>query len=397
MRATSGSNALASEVLLTADNRRIIIAAIVTTSFVGMGLSLMIPLLSLELERMGASTTVNGLSTAVGGVANVLIAPLVPAFSAWFGQKRFLAANVLMLAASVLVFKLMPSIAAWFVIRFFFGAAIGTMFVLSEFWITASAPEARRGVIMGIYATVLAIGFAAGPAILALTGTQGWPPYLACAGLVLLAIAPVVIAPANVPPIDRTPTPRLFSLIAVAPVATLAALMFGALETGMFNQLPLYGVRVGLSETQAALLVTIAALGNLLLQIPLGALSDRMDRRLLLLACTSIGVVGALAIPMLQAGTLPFNALLFVWGGVIGAIYTVGLAHLGSRFPASEVAAANAVFIMLYSFGMIVGPPFVGAAMETFGTWGFPLSLAAMLGAYGALIVWRMAKSASHA
>lgn len=372
------------------DTRRTILAAILTISFVGMGLSLMIPLLALEMERMGASPTVNGLSTALAGVGNIVIAPLVPALSARFGQKRFLAANVIILILSTLAFPLFPSVPAWFLIRFVFGASIGAMFVLSEFWITASAPEARRGLIMGIYATVLATGFAFGPAVLWLTGTAGWTPYLACAGLLTLALAPVAIAPARVPPIEDTPRPRVLHLVGVAPVATLAALMFGALETGMFSQLPLWGVRVGLSETQAALLVTVMALGNLLLQVPIGMISDRMDRRALLLACSMFGLVGMLVVPLLPAQGLALKALLFLWGGVTGAIYTVGLAHLGSRFPANEVAAANAAFVMLYSFGMIAGPPVVGAAMEFGGVNGFPLSLAVLLAAYAALIVARM-------
>ena len=372
------------------DTRRTILAAILTISFVGVGLSLMIPLLSLEMERMGASPSLNGLSTAVAGVANIVIAPLVPGLSARFGQKRFMAAAVLVLALSSLAFPLLPSIPAWFVIRFIFGAAIGVLFVLSEFWITASAPEAQRGLVMGIYATVLATGCALGPAVLWLTGTQGWPPYLACAGLMLLALLPVAIAPARVPPIEDTPKPALLRLIALAPVATLAALMFGALETGMFSQLPLWGVRVGLGETEAALLVTVMALGNLLLQVPLGMVSDRMDRRKLLLLCTLFGVVGMLLMPLFAPAGLMLKGLLFFWGGVTGAIYTVGLAHLGARFPASEVAAANAAFIMLYSFGMIAGPPFVGTAMELGGVHGFPLALAAMLAAYAALIAARM-------
>jgi MFS family permease len=386
----AGSSALPSD--FSAETRRVIIAAILTISVVGVGLSMTIPLLSLELERMGASPLVNGLSTAVGGIGNIFIAPLVPWLSGRMGQKRFLAVAVLILAASVLALWLLRSIPAWFVLRFVFGAAIGVLFVMSEFWITASAPEAQRGIIMGIYATVLALGFAAGPALLSLTGTSGFAPYVACAGLIVLALLPVYVAPARVPPIEGTPHLSVLTLVKVAPIATLAALVFGAIETGMFNQLPLYGIRLGLDDRQAALLVTVAALGNLALQVPIGALSDRMDRRMVLWSCAIIGMLGLILMPSLDPKGWTFLFLLFSWGGVVGAIYTVGLAHLGSRFPASEVAAANAVFVMLYSFGMIVGPPIAGAAMDQIGPAGFPLSLAAMLGAYALLIGWRMAR-----
>ena len=375
---------------LSAETRRIILAAILIISAVGMGLSLMLPLLSLELERMGASSTLNGLNTAVGGIANIVIAPLVPMLARRLGQKRFIALAIAVLILSVLLFRLLPGIGPWFVLRFGFGAAIGALFVLSEFWITASAPEARRGTIMGIYATVLATGFAAGPAVLALTGTVGWPPYLACAALMLLAALPLWITPALLPPIETSPHPRVLPLVRTAPVATLAALMFGAIESGSFSQFPIYGLRLGLGDTEAALLVTWTALGNLLFQIPIGWLSDRMDRRKVLLGCALLGALGTGLMVLLPATSPGFLALLFVWGGVTGAIYTVGLAHLGSRFSGGEIAVANAAFVMLYSAGMIVGPPIVGAAMDGLGTAGFPLGLGGLLAGYALLVGWRL-------
>lgn len=374
--------------------RAVIIAAILTISAVGTGLSLMLPLLAIELERMGASATLNGLNTAVAGLANIVVAPLVPPFAARFGQRRLLLLCLAGLIATILAFPLLPSVAAWFVLRFVFGLAIGALFVLSEFWITVSAPEARRGLIMGIYATVLALGFAVGPAVLALTGTAGWLPYLACAGLMALAIPPFALLPGAMPPIGDAPHPRVLPLIRLAPVATLAALMFGALETGSFSQLPLYGLRRGLDDSGAALLVTWQALGNLAFQIPIGWLSDRVDRRKVLLACALAGAAGALALIVLPLPGLAFIAVLVAWGGITGAIYTVGLAHLGSRFAGADVAVANAVFVMLYSTGMILGPPLAGLGMDLAGPSGLPLTLALLLIAYALLVAARIRRPA---
>ena len=376
-----------------AERLRTILAAILTISLVGVGLSLMIPLLSLEMERMGASSSLNGTNTAVGGLANIVIAPLIPVIAARMGQKQLFGAMITLLVASVLLFALIPSIPVWFLIRFLFGMSIGGMFVMSEFWISASAPEARRGLVMGIYSTVLAIGFATGPTLLAVTGTTGWPPYLVCAGLMAASVIPLLIAPASLPHIEDAPHPRVLPLVRVAPVATLAALVFGALETGGFSLFPLYGLRLGLDEKSAALLVTYAALGNLMFQIPIGWLSDHADRRLVLLACAGFGAAGAAVMPLLPASGLPFIALLIVWGGITGAIYTVGLAHLGSRFTGSGIVVANAVFIMLYSIGMVVGPLMIGIAMDLGGPAGFSAALTAGLAGYAALILYRVLKT----
>lgn len=375
------------------ERRRAILAAILTISAVGTGLSLMLPLLSLELERMGATSTLNGLNTAVGGIANIVIAPLVPMLARRLGQKAFVATALCVLTGSVLLFHLLPNIPVWFLLRFSFGGAIGALFVISEFWIAASAPEERRGLIMGIYATVLALGFAAGPVALALVGTVGWPPYLACAGLITAALVPLWLVPGRLPSIEGNAHPKVLPLVRVAPVATLAALAFGALESAAFSQLPVYGLRSGLQESQAALLVTWAALGNLAFQIPIGWLSDRADRRLVLAACAGLGGLGCLAMLLLPVAGTAFLILLFVWGGITGAIYTVGLAHLGSRFSGGEIAVANAAFVVLYSVGMTVGPPLAGVSMDVAGAAGLPLGLAAMLLAYALMVAGRIAQT----
>ncbi len=98
---------------------------------------------------------------------------------------------------------------------------------------------------------------------------------------------------------------------------------FGAIETGGFAILPIYGLRTGFDAESAALLVSVLALGNVALQLPLGLLADRMDKRLLLILIAMLGAVGAAALPLLAGLGLAFHALLFVWGGLMGGLYTV--------------------------------------------------------------------------
>ncbi|HSP24644.1 MAG TPA: MFS transporter, partial [Saliniramus sp.] len=171
-----------------------IAAAIGCITAVGIGLSLSVPLLSLEMERMGASNTLIGINTAVAGVAAIMVVPFVPKLAARVGVLTLLWLAVGLAALSLIAFKVVFDIFWWFPIRFLFSIALGTMFVLSEFWINSAAPPARRGFVMGIYATVLALGFAAGPAVLALVGTSGWPPYIAGSILCCLAALPLLLA-----------------------------------------------------------------------------------------------------------------------------------------------------------------------------------------------------------
>jgi MFS family permease len=367
-------------------------AAIACVTAVGIGLSLSVPLLSLEMERMGVSGTLIGLNTAIAGIASICVVPFVPRLGARIGILPLLWSCVAIGTASLIGFKALFSFGWWFPLRFVFSAALGALFVLSEYWINAAAPPRRRGLVMGVYATVLALGFAAGPGLLALVGTVGWPPYLAGAALFALAGVPLILARGLSPDLGRGTGRSVASFVMAVPSATVGALVFGAAETGGFALLPVYGLQIGFDAGAAAFLVSVMALGNVAFQIPIGLLSDRVaDRRRLLLALATVGVVGAALIPLASAEARLLYLVLFVWGGVTGALYTVGLAHLGARFTGADLASANAAFILLYNVGLVIGPPIAGAGMDALPPHGFPLSLAGFFAFYVAVVLWRLA------
>jgi MFS family permease len=369
--------------------RSTIAAAILLITLVGLSLSLFIPLLAIEMERMGLSGTMSGLNTAVAGVGTLATVPFVPKLAQRFGLERVILTALAAAAVLAMGFHLLP-FWTWFPLRFGFGAAVGTLFVVSEYWITASAPAERRGMVMGIYATMLSLGFAAGPLVMYVTGTQGVAPYLAGAAIYVLAAVPLLLARGKAPGIAGESHGSVARYMAAVPVATFAGLTFGAVETGSFALFPVYGIRNGLGETSAAMLISIVTAGNVVSQIPLGWLADRADRRKVLLLCAAVGVAGCVAMPFALPNLGVFYAVLFVWGGFIGGIYTVGLAHLSTRYTGAELANANAAFVMLYSIGLILGPPLVGLGIDLAGIHGFAWALAAMLAAYAALVLARI-------
>ncbi|MHC2103369.1 MFS transporter [Methylobacterium sp.] len=355
-----------------------ITAAIACVTVVGIGLSLSIPLLSIELERRGASSTLIGLNTAVAGIASICTVPFVPRLAARIGVAPLLCLALVVGAVSLAAFPMVPGIALWFPLRFVFSATLGALFVLSEYWINAAAPPERRGLVMGIYATVLAAGFAVGPALLALVGTEGLPPYLTGAALMLAGGLPIVLARGLSPTIEHGSGRSLLAYLRFAPGALLAALAYGAVETGIFAILPLYGLRLGYDAQGAAGLVSLIALGNVLFQIPFGWLADRVDRGAVLLGAGLAGAAGSALIPLASGSPLALGLVLFAWGGIAGTLYTVGLTTLGDRVPASDLAGANAAFVVLYNVGLMLGPPLIGGGLDLVPPHGFAWALLAL-------------------
>lgn len=370
-----------------------IAAAIAAISVVGLGLALSIPLLAFELHDRGVSSTWIGINTAVGGLATIALAPFLPDLVRRLGAGPLLLASILSAALSLLAFKFTASFILWFPLRFIFGAALCVLFVVSEFWINAAAPNHRRGLVIGIYGTVLSVGFAGGPAILSLVGTQGWAPYVCGAAFFALAGIPVLIGASGAPEIEKENTSGgVWTLMRIAPAATLAAFIFGAVETGLINFLPLYGLRRGIDEGEAALLLTVAELGNVALQLPLGLLSDRVDRRRLLLACGIVGVLGSFLLPALAIDGWALWIAAFFTTGIVAGLYTVGLALLGARFDGAALATANAAFVMLYSIGLAVGPMAVGGGMQLLDPHGFAWTIGGFLLLYVLVVagqIWR--------
>jgi MFS family permease len=367
-------------------------AAIASISVVGIAIGLGVPLLSFILEGRGHSATMIGLNTAVAGIASIAAAPLATPLAARFGVVWTMLAMIVVGAMAFLGFYFATSFWMWFPLRAILHVALTVLFILSEFWISMSAPPHRRGFVLGVYATVLSLGFAFGPWLYAQMGSTGFLPFGVTFVVVLLAAIPVLAAAGESPKIHSGEEPvGFFRYIWLVPTATAAVLVFGAVETGGFALFPIYGNRIGYSESDAALLLSMIGLGNVILQIPIGMLSDRIgDRRILLAACAAVGLMGMLALPWFSTNWTIAATVLFVWGGVVAALYTVGLAHLGTRLTGRELASANAAFVFCYGFGMLVGPQVIGIGMDLFGPDGFGYSLALFFAAYIMLAVLRI-------
>ena len=371
---------------------RSVIAAIATISVVGTGLGLSGPLLSLLMEKEGISSSVIGANTAVSGLAAIIATPYVTAIAKRFGVVRTIAFSIVMSALALLSLYFTDPIPTWFVLRFILSLFLCILFVLSEFWINHAANEKSRGIILGIYGTILSVGFATGPAIVSFVGIDGILPFAIGAIIFLVALFPALAAKSGQPVIETSEkTPSLLPYLFVVPLATAAGFVFGAAEQSQLSLLPVYGTSTGMGTAEAALLLTVLGVGNIVFQIPLGMWSDHVrDRRSILLLCGIGGVAGAFLLPLASQSVWQTYLVVFLWGGVIGGLYTVGLAHLGSRLTGSDLAQANAAFVLCYAMGMTIGPQIVGFTMDTFGNFGFSIGLAIIFAAYLGIYGWRM-------
>jgi MFS family permease len=356
-----------------AERWRSLVAVIASVLGVGVSFGALVPLMALILEQRGIDAAVIGLNSSMFPLAVLLVTPYLPRVVARIGTMQSILLGLAITVAAVLLLPLFPQLWAWFALRFIIGAGAALHWLVSETWMNLIATERTRGTIMGVYATVLAGGFALGPVLLQITGTEGWIPFLLAAAAIAASALPLLLGIGLAPPLSAHRGRSLWHMVRAAPVAMAASLAGGLTDAAAFVLLPLYGLRVGFEQSTAVLLLTVFTAGNLVLQIPIGWIADRVSRRRVLMACAGAGVLGSALLPATLGSPVLLWALLFLWGGTIFAFYTVGLSLLGQSFPAGQFAAANASFIVLYELGSVTGPVIGGAAMDLMGPHGMLL------------------------
>ena len=358
---------------------RNLIAVIVTMAGATFSYSFTFPLLSLMMERRGFDSTLIGLNTAAEAVAIFAVAPLAPMLLRRLGTSGLMLGAIALRLASFLALPLLPDPSYWFILRFVMGGAASLMWIVSEAWINEVVPEHTRGRILALYTMAVAGGYALGPFVLAQTGSEGWLPFLTAAAIMTGAIAATLAAHGHAPRLDGNRSAALPAYFLLAPLVMLCCFVVSAVDIIFVTFLPIYGPNLGLEADRALYLLTVLGIGGIVLQYPIGWLADRMDRRVLTLIIAAILLGGGAALPFVLSRPPIDLAFMFVLGGLVSALYTMGNILMGERFRGGDLAAASTLFAVMWSLGSLIGPPSGGLALDIAPIYGLPAAMTLMV------------------
>lgn len=381
---SSGPGSRAGPAPSAGERLRGLIAVYASTYGVSLVFGYQPPLVAFRLERAGASAFDIGAVTAATTLAVMLCGPLYPRLIARLGLRRACALGTLGCSLVLLAMTQLEGTWNWLVLRALTGCALGLEWIASEIWLNQLSTDASRGRVMATYTTVFAAGVVSGPLLLAWTGTRGALPFLvgsACMVATLLPLGFVGTLGVDVPGADARTSLR--RLVGIAPLVMAAGFIAGLMESADISLLPVYGLQRGLTDSAALYLVSAFLAGNVLLQLPIAWLADRMGRRRALALCAVASALG----PPLLGVVMHVDALrwplLVLWGGTMYGFYTQGIALLGESYFPAELAAANTLFVVVYCSGGIVGPLLGGLAMDQLRPdgllWFLALAAAALL------------------
>lgn len=346
---------------------RPIVSLLLAVAFLLAGNGLQITLLPLRGSAEGFGTFTLGVIASayfVGFVSGCLLSPYLILRA---GHIRAFAATVAVASALTLAYALAPDPAAWTVFRLLTGFCLAGFYLVIESWLNDGATNETRGLVMSAYVVVNFIAITFGQMLVTLYPIEDAGNFMIAAILSSLAIVPVVMTRSAQPAPITIVRFQPVQLYQAAPVALVASFMVGAANGAFWGLAPLSAEGSGLDVGQIALFMAMAVLAGALAQWPLGRLSDRVDRRLVLLATLTGAAAAGLALWYLDAS----EAMLIVFGAMFGALalpgYSLAAAHAYDKTSSTDMVATAATVLLANGLGSVIGPLIASGFMAASG------------------------------
>ncbi len=294
---------------------------------------------------------------------------LGPRLLARSGHSRTFGVGAGISAATVLLQSILVSVGVWIALRFAFGMAAACMYMVIESWLNDRATNENRGRIFSAYLTVNFSSLIVGQMLFATSRPTGFQLFSLAAVCYALCLVPIGLTRLPQPHAAHVPTLRPLRLYAIAPVGVMGCIAVGFANSAVWTLAPVYAASHGLAKGWIAIFMSVFTLGGALIQPPLGRLSDKMDRRYIIVfvcvAAAALGVALATFGARHRDWILP---LIGCFGVVALPLYGLSVAHANDRIPREEFVETSATLLMINSLASVSGPTLAALVMGAFGT-----------------------------
>ena len=289
------------------------------------------------------------------------------------GHVRVFAALASLASSAVLIQILLVSPPVWLAMRLISGFCFAGVFVVVESWLNARSDNITRGRILSFYMLIAYLAMAGGQWLLKLADPTGMILFIVSSILLSLALIPVLISRIHAPEIEIHQEVGVFRLISLSPAGALT-IVFSSMATGaMFGMGAVYAIKAGMDLAQTALFMSVFILLGSIAQWPIGWLSDRFDRRRVILLSSLLAGIACLLMTGLMID-LPIAVFYTLWG-LVGAMtlpmYSLAVAHTNDRLLPEQMIGASSSIVMLFGAGSVLGPIAAGYLLDHFGLEGF--------------------------
>ncbi|MEM6310525.1 MAG: MFS transporter [Pseudomonadota bacterium] len=302
------------------------------------------------------------------------------------GHVRVFAALASLVSAAIIVLPAAPDPWVWTAGRVLIGFCFSAVYVTAESWLNNAASNETRGQALSLYMIVQTVGIVVAQSLLLLADPSGYILFVIPSILVSLAITPILLSISPTPAFETTRPTAIMELLRISPLGCVGMFVLGGIFAAQFGMSAVYGSAAGLSIAQISTFVSTFFIGAIVTQYPIGWMSDRMDRRILIVGVSVIGALGAIAGALLGDNFVLLLICAFVMGGASNPLYSLLIAHTNDFLDPDEMAGASGGLMFINGFGAIGGPLITGWAMGAVGPPGFfwfSIVLFAVLIVYG--------------
>ncbi len=379
------------------------LAAVAASWALFFGIALLMLGNGLQGSLVGLRASLEGFPTAVTGVVMSCYfigflagSMLAPKILGRVGHIRVFAALASLASTAALIHAVFVDPVTWGAMRLVTGFSIAGLYIVAESWLNDRATNETRGQLLSIYMVVTLGGFAGGQLLLNLADPLGVELFILASVMVSIALVPISLTVAQAPSFAAPAQVSLKQLYAISPLGILGTLGTGTAHGALFGMGAVYAASAGYSVAEVSFFMATVFLGGVILQWPIGLISDSFDRRRVITAVTFLAAASALAaIVVSGTSTWGLYALMGLFGGLSLPLYSLCIAHTNDQLAPAQMVAASASLVLVAGIGASFGPLAASAAMAVAGPTGYFWCLAAVHAVIGAFALYRMSQRAT--
>ena len=305
------------------------------------------------------------------------------------GHVRVFAALASLISAVMILYPTLVNPWVWVLGRILIGFCFSAVFVTAESWLNDAASNENRGQALSIYMIVQTAGIVLAQGLMVTADPSGYVLFVIPSILVSIAITPILLSISPTPAFETTKAMSLRELMGFSPLGCVGMFLLGGVFSAQFGMASVYGSEAGLSVGEISTFVAAIFIGGMITQYPIGWLSDRMDRRALIVLTAAVGAVGA-SIGVMSNGD--FTLILvaaFLMGSTSNPLYSLLLAYTNDFLDHEDMAAGSGGMIFLNGLGAVSGPLITGWMMGVFGPSGFYMLIGVLFSMLAIYAVYR--------
>ena len=354
-------------------------------------------LLGIRGQIEGISTTQMSVVMSSYFAGFLLGSRVVPGMIQKVGHVRVFAALGSLISSLLILYAVAPHWVAWSVMRLLIGFCFSGVYITSESWLNASTSNESRGQAMSAYMIVQMLGIVSAQLLMNTADPAGYLLFVIPSVLVSLSFLPILLSTQPAPQFATMKRMSFGKLFNVSPLGCVGIFLMGGVFSALFGMASVWGSTKGLTVTEISAFVAAIYAGGLVLQYPIGWLSDHSDRRMIVLGLAVLGFVTSFATFLLDPGIWGLLLAAALVGGVANPIYSLLLAYTNDFLDASDMAAASAGLLFINGVGAMAGPLITGWVMSVMGPDGFWIYIGLLLVVLAAYTGWRRTRRAAPA